>query len=497
MSEQHTEERYEFLADDPNFSVMPVMVSLIIGAFFAILNETLLNIALTTLMEQFSISAPTVQWMATGFMLVMGIMTPISAVLLQSFTTRKMFIGTMTVFTIGTSICAIAPSFSILLTGRLLQAVGTGLLIPIIFNTFLLLFPPERRGSVMGTVGLVIMFAPAIGPTLSGIIVEHLGWRYLFITVIPFALFSIAFGYKFLKNVGEVTKPKIDVFSILLSTLGFGGIVLGFSLAGEGEAGFLTPKVYLLIITGIVSLIFFTLRQLKLPEPLLDVRVFKYPMFTLAVSLFLIIIMTMFSSEIILPMYMQGPLEIKAATAGLVLLPGALLNGLMSPVMGKLFDRFGPRKLMIPATFTLSIIMFALSRIGMDTPLWYIIVCYLFLMLSISAVMMPAQTNGLNQLPKSLYPHGTAIMNTLQPVAGAMGVAVFIGIMTSRQQAYLSNAANPNNPTTINEGMVAGVELVYLIVFAVVATGFVLTLFVKRATPEDIQTTESEAETSS
>ncbi|WP_425571839.1 MDR family MFS transporter [Pontibacillus salipaludis] len=484
MDETKQNERYEFLANDPNFKVMPVMVTLIIGAFFAILNETLLNIALTTLMDRFSVNEPTVQWMATGFMLVMGIMTPISALLIQSFTTRKMFIGTMTIFTIGTAICAIAPTFPILLGGRLLQAVGTGVLIPIIFNTFLLIFPPERRGAVMGTVGLVIMFAPAIGPTLSGIIVEHLGWRYLFISVIPFSLFSIAFALKFLRNVGEVTKPKLDILSIVLSTVGFGGVVLGFSLAGEGDAGFLAPKVYLSIIVGVISLIVFTFRQLKLEEPILDVRVFRYPMFTLGLTMFVIIMVSMFSSEIILPMYMQGALGLQAATAGLILLPGALLNGLMSPIMGKLFDKYGPRKLMIPATVVLSGTMFAYSRIGLDTSIPYIVVCYLLLMLSVSAIMMPAQTNGLNQLPKHLYPHGTAIMNTLQPVSGAIGISVFIGIMTSRKNAYLENATNPSTAGTQAEALVSGIELVYWVVFFFAIAAFFVTLFVKRAAPE-------------
>ena len=211
--------KYEYLADNPNVKVMPIMVSLIIGAFFAILNETLLNIALTTLMAEFAISLPTVQWMATGFMLVMGIIIPASAVLTQWFTTRQLFLSTMLIFTIGTMVCALAPSFPILLIGRLIQAVGTGLLMPIIFNVFLLIFPPHRRGKVMGLVGLVIMFAPAIGPTLSGVIVEYLGWRYLFIVVIPFALFSILFAYKYLVNVSEVTKPKIDVLSLVFSAL--------------------------------------------------------------------------------------------------------------------------------------------------------------------------------------------------------------------------------------------------------------------------------------
>ncbi|MBO0992843.1 MDR family MFS transporter [Bacillus sp. SD088] len=477
--------KYEYLADDPNVKTLPIMVSLIIGAFFAILNETLLNIALTTLMKEFSITLPTVQWMATGFMLVMGVVIPVSAILLQWFTTRQLFLGTMIVFTIGTAISAVAPNFSILLVGRLIQAVGTGLLMPIIFNVFLLIYPPHKRGKIMGMVGLVMMFAPAIGPTLSGVIVEYLGWRFLFITVIPFALFSIAFAYKFLINVSEVTKPKIDILSIVFSTIGFGAVIYGFSAAGESEAGFFTPIVYTFIIVGIVGIVLFSWRQLKLAEPVMDLRVFKYPMYTHAVIMFLIIIMSMFASEIILPIYMQGPLALTAATAGLILLPGSILNGIMSPFMGALFDKVGPRLLMIPATIILSGTMFMMSRLSTDTPLWIVIVGYILLMLTVSAIMMPAETNGLNQLPKRLYPHGTAVMSTLQPVGGAIGVSVFVSIMNAKQLHFLQDAPNPNDPATINEAMVTGVELVYFIAFAMSIVAVLLALFVYRAKPEE------------
>ena len=376
MDVHQEQKKYEYLADNPNVKVLPIMLSLIIGAFFAILNETLLNIAMITLMEEFSISLPTVQWMATGFMLVMAIVIPVSALLLQWYTTRQLFLATMTVFTIGTIISASAPTFPILLVGRLIQAMGTGLLMPIIFNVFLLIYPPQRRGKIMGLIGLVIMFAPAIGPTLSGVIVEYLGWRYLFIIVIPFALFSILFGYKYLVNVSEVTKPKIDVVSIVFSTIGFGSFVYGFSAVGESTNGFLSPNVLILIIIGVIGIVLFAMRQFKLEEPVMDLRVFKYPMFTHAVLLFLIIIMAMFASEIILPIYMQGPLALSAATAGIVLLPGTILNGIMSPFMGHLFDKFGPRVLMIPATLVLSGTMFMMSRL--TTRLLYGLCCWVY-----------------------------------------------------------------------------------------------------------------------
>lgn len=481
--------KYEYLSENPDVKTLPIMLSLIIGAFFAILNETLLNIALTTLMREFDITLPTVQWMATGFMLVMGIVIPVSALLLQWFTTRQLFLGTMIIFTIGTAICAMAPTFPILLSGRLIQAIGTGMLMPIMFNVFLLLYPPNKRGKIMGIVGLVIMFAPALGPTLSGIIVEYLGWRFLFITVIPFSVFSIIFAFIFLINVSEVTKPKIDILSIVFSTIGFGGTIYGFSSVGKSDAGFLSPEVLVAITAGVLGIALFALRQTRLEEPIMDLRVFKYPMYAHAVILFLIIVMTMFASEIILPIYMQGPLALTAAAAGLLLLPGSLLNGALSPFMGALFDKLGPRPLMIPATLILSGTMFVMSRLDTESSPWVILVGFMLLMVSVSATMMPAQTNGLNQLPKRLYPHGTAVVSTLQPVAGAIGVSVFISIMNARQMNFLQNSENPSDPATIDQAMVAGVELVYFIAFTISIIAVIMSFFVYRAKPmEDLKT---------
>lgn len=479
--------KYEFLSEDPNAKTLPIMVALIIGAFFAILNETLLNIALTTLMAEFDITLSTVQWVATGFMLVMAIVIPVSPLLMGWFTTRQLFIGTMVTFLIGTVVAAFAPTFSVLLLGRMIQAIGTGLIMPIMFNVFLLIYPPHKRGKIMGIVGLVIMFAPAIGPTLSGIIVEYFGWRFLFIFVMPFTVFSILFALKYLVNITEITKPKIDWISLVYSTIGLGATIYGFSHAGESADGFMTPSVFIPIIIGLIGILLFVLRQFKLDEPLMDLRVFKFPMFAHAVVLFVIIIMMMFASELILPVFMQGPMGLTAAAAGLLLLPGSLLNGAMSPFMGALFDKVGPKVMMIPATIVLAVTMFMFSNLTADTPQWVIIAGFMLIMLSVSATMMPAETNGLNQLPKHLYPHGTAVVSTLQPLAGAIGVSVFIGLLNSRQQSYLEGAANPESEAAMTAAMVSGVEFVYFLIFIIALIAVVMSLFVYRAKPiEDL-----------
>ncbi|MUK87758.1 DHA2 family efflux MFS transporter permease subunit [Ornithinibacillus sp. L9] len=462
-----------------------ILITFMIGAFFAILNETLLNIALTELMNVFDVGRPTVQWMATGFMLVMGVLMPISALLIQWFTTRRMFISVMTIFLIGTTIAACAINFPMLLVGRMIQAVGTGLLIPVIMNTLLLLYRPEVRGKIMGTFGLVIMFAPAIGPTLSGVIVDLLGWRWLFILVIPFALFSILFAWKYLENVGEVTRPKVDVISIVFSSIGIGGIVYGFSSAGHESAGLFSTNIIMIIAVSLLSLVLFVIRQLKLEEPLLDVRVFKYKNYTRGIIIFVIVIMAMFASEIVMPMYLQGPLGYSAKLTGLLLLPGAILNGMMSPVMGTLFDKFGPRKLIIPGTIVIIGVMIFFSNISPSVPIWAFILVYILLMVSISAIMMPSQTNALNELPKRLYPHGTAISNTLQPVAGALGVSVFVSIMTHGENSYLQEVSGPITQETMNEAMTLGVHHAYWFALTLACIAFVVALFIRRAVSPD------------
>lgn len=459
-----------------NVKRLPILISLMIGAFFSILNETLLNIALPQLTVELNVTPSTIQWLATGYMLVVAVLIPASALMVQWFTTRQIFLGAMMVFTIGTLVSAIAPGFSVLLIGRMLQAAATGLMMPVLMNTILFLYPPEKRGAAMGSIGLVMMFAPAIGPTLSGIILESLDWRWLFYIVLPFAIFSIIFAFIYLKNVSEPTKPKVDIVSIILSTIGFGGIVYGFSSSSEGWDKF---QVYGLISIGVVALLLFVVRQLKLKEPLLDLRAFKYPMFTLSTILLIIMMMTMFSTMSLLPFLFQGALGLTVYVSGLIMLPGSLLNGLISPVTGKLFDRFGPRALIIPGTAILAIVMWFFTQVTADTSMMTFIILHVSMMISISMIMMPAQTNGLNQLPRHFYPHGTAILNTLSQVAGAIGVAFFISVMTSGQQKYLEQSTNPTDPVQLTTAMVSGVQNAFVIGFGFAVLAFVVALFIK------------------
>jgi MFS transporter, DHA2 family, lincomycin resistance protein len=459
----------------------PIVAALIIGAFVSILNETLLNIAFPDLMIEFSVGPATIQWLSTVYMLVIGILVPITALLQSWFTTRQMFLSAMILFLVGTVVCGIAPSFELLLTGRIVQALGTGLMLPVLMNTILIIYPPDKRGAAMGMIGLVIMFGPAIGPTLSGLIIDSLSWRWLFFIVIPLALFSILFAAIYLRNVSDITRPRVDVLSIILSSVGFGGIVYGFSKAGE--LSWSEPEVYWTIIVGVVSIIAFVWRQLVMPQPMLDLRAFRYPMFALVTVLMLVLMMTLFSTMIMLPLFLQSALLMTAFSAGLTLMPGGIVNGIMAPLSGKLFDMFGPRVLVIPGLILVLLGVYLFTGIDAETTAGYIVTLHIILLIGISLIMMPAQTTGLNQLPRSLYAHGTAIMNTLQQVSGAIGTALFITIMSNGTKDYLKTSNDPTSPAETVNGLVAGMQDAFWVAFFIGIGALVLGLFVKRTNP--------------
>src|SRR5699024_10232870 len=326
-------------------SNVPLIIVLLSGAFITILNQTLLGTALPPIMEDLQLNESTVQWLQSIFMLVNGIMIPITAFLIERFTTRKLFLTAMILFTFGTLIAAIAPNFSLLLIGRIFQAAGAGIMMPLLQTIMFLIFPIEKRGTAMGMFGLVIAFAPAIGPSLSGWLVDHFPWRSVFYVVLPIAMINIIAAYFLLRNVTEQTFPKVDIPSIILSTLGFGGLLYGFSIAGN--VGWISAQVGISIVVGSICLFIFIQRQLKLEQPILEFRVFKYNIFSLTTALGMIVFVSMIGTAVILPLYMQNMLGFSALDSGLVLLPGAIVMGMMNPITGRLFDLYGAKWLSI------------------------------------------------------------------------------------------------------------------------------------------------------
>nr|WP_307202367.1 DHA2 family efflux MFS transporter permease subunit [Paenibacillus harenae] len=462
------------------YKVLPIMISLLLSGFIGMFSETALNVALSDLIQVFQITPATVQWLTTGYLLTLGILVPISGLLLQWFTTRQLFIAAVSFSVLGTFIAAMAPSFEMLMTARVVQAIGTALLLPLMFNTILIIFPAEKRGAAMGVIGLVIMVAPAVGPTIAGLLIDKLSWHWIFWLSLPFLVIALIFGIFFMQNVSEITKPRIDLISILFSTLGFGGVVFGFSSAGEGEHGWGSTKVIVSMLIGIVALLIFAVRQLRMQQPMMNLRAFKKPMFVVGTLMVFICMMVILSSMLVLPMFLISGLGLSALTAGLVMLPGGLINGIMSPIMGGLFDKFGPKWLVIPGLVIVAAVLWFFSGITTASTLALVIVLHSCLMVGISMVWMPAQTNGLNQLPRELYPDGTAIMNTLQQVAGAIGTALAVSIMTAGSTKFMEGAENPLDPANAPLALTAGIQNAFIFAMVVAIIGLVVAFFIKR-----------------
>ncbi|WP_312886480.1 MDR family MFS transporter [Paenibacillus foliorum] len=466
-----------------NFIVVMVMI---LGVFVAILNETLLNVALSKIMDDLGILPSTAQWLTTGYLLVIGVLIPVTAFLIQRFTTRSLFLAAMGLFTAGTLIAAVAPGFAALLTGRVLQAAGTGLMFPLLTNVVFSIVAIDKRGSAMGTIGIVITFAPAIGPTLSGIIVEHFSWRVLFYSVLPVALLVILFAFMKLKNVTETSNPKVDLLSLFLSTIGFGGIVYGFSSAGEGHGGWSSNVVLIPVAVGIVSIGLFTWRQLMMSQPLLNLRAFKYNVFRMSTLIMMIVMMAMFSAMMLLPIFLQNALGYSPLKAGLVMLPGGILMGIMSPVTGRLFDKFGAKWLAIIGLGLMANSLWQFAFITLSTSYSTIMILNTLLMLGISMLMMPVMTNALNELPPPLYPHGTAIISTLQQVAGAVGTALLVTIMTNSSKRFLEAAAGTKEESVLQVlAMMTGMKSAFLMAFGLVVIAWLVSFFVKSAVPPE------------
>ncbi|MDO4535249.1 MAG: MDR family MFS transporter [Clostridium perfringens] len=407
-----------------------VVVSvLLLGAIIAFLNETALTTALATIMRDLHISADKGQWLTTAFMLVSGIMIPMTAFLIDKFSTRQLFFIAMGCFALGTILGAFAINFDMLLIARIIQAIGAGIMMPLTQVVFLYIFAPEERGSAMGILGIVISFAPAIGPTLAGWIVVHFAWRDIFFMSFPIAILDLILAFFILENVKEAEKAKIDILSAITSAIGFGGLLYGFG--NVGSYSFTNPEVYIPLLVGCVSLIYFVIRQVKiLDTPFLNLAVLKNKTFTLSTLIVLIVFAGFLASETILPLYIQDARGYSAFDSGLTLMPGAIAIGIMSPITGKLFDKYGGRLLTLIGLTCTTVGTFALATLSTTTPLYFVTVVYTLRLFGIGMFMMPLTTMSLNVLKKSLYSHGAAVSNTLRQIVSSIGTALLVAVMT-------------------------------------------------------------------
>lgn len=413
--------------------VAPVIAVLVVSAFVMILNETVLTVALPRLMADFAVDAVAIQWLTTGFMLTLAIIIPTTGYLIQRFRTRTLFVAALALFALGTLLAALAPAFGVMMLARVIQAAGTAIILPLLMTTTLTSVPPQHRGAIMGLNSVVISVAPAIGPTVAGAIIAGLGWRALFWLMLTVGVLALIAGVAVIRTSNDVRKAPFDVFSLVLAAFAFGGIVYALaSVSAAVQGAWVAPAISLVV--GVFALVVFIQRQKELQRTsdaaLLDLRPLTVPTFRRSLIVVMAAMATMLGTVIVLPITLQVGLGASVLTTGLLLLPGGLVQGVVSPLAGRLYDRVGPRPLVIPGTILMAVGAFLHSTIGVDTELWHVIVWNITLCLGMALVMTPLMTVSLSALPRELYGHGSAIMNTMQQLAGAAGTALFIAGMT-------------------------------------------------------------------
>ena len=463
-----------------------VIALLLVAAFVVILNETVMSVALPVLQGDLGIEPAVGQWLTTAFMLTMAIVIPTTGFLIRRITTKTLFVAAMSLFSTGTAIAFFSQDFAVLLLGRIVQASGTAIMMPLLMTTVLTLVPPARRGQMMGNISIVISVAPALGPTLSGFIIEHFGWHWIFGFVLPIALVSLALGARWIVPVTEIGHARIDLLSIPLAALGFGGLVYGLASIGESaeSPAVLPPWVFFTV--GALSLLVFLLRQIFLQRndrALLDLRVFSSRIFSVSMVAMLLSSLTLFGVIILIPLYAQNVLGFDPLVTGLITLPGGLLMGIAAPFIGRIYDRRGPRPLVIPGTILVSIALWTLYLVSSTTTsVWWLVVANISMSVGLAATFTPVMTSGLGSLRPHLYSHGSAVLSTFQQVAAAAGTALFVTVLSVGTATAVADGAADI------DGMLAGVRSAFLVggfvSFALIVAGIFVTKPANELSPE-------------
>lgn len=446
-----------------------IIVAIVLtGSFISVLSQTVLTSALPVMMRDFNVTANIGQWLTTAYLLVLGVTVPITAFLIRRFTTRHLYLAAMGLFLLGCILSIFAQDIGLMVLSRMVQAVGGGILTQMVVMVLLSLYPVEARGAAMGLVGLTVGFAPAVGPTLAGFIIVSSGWRGLFYLLAALSFLDMAVAFFFLKNVGKNGHAYLDLLSFFLSTVGFGGLLIAASNQGiYGSTSFLTTFP---LLAGLTSLFLFIRRQLRVEKPLLDLRVFRKRDFTVSTVILSLSYASMMSASILVSIYVQSIRGYSAVDTGLLMLPGALLLAILSPVTGRILDTHGPRLLSITGMLLYLVGTFAFSRLDTDTSMAYLSLMYALRMVGLVSILSPVSTWGLNSLTSEEIPHGSAVSNTLRQVSGAIGSAILVTVMTNSSASSLADGAPfPEilgiNFSSLMSAMILAVGLLVILLF--------------------------------
>ena len=462
-----------------------MLVIMIFGTFVTVLNQTVVTPAQPSIMAEMGIDASTVQWLTTGFTLVNAIMIPVTAYLTDKHSTKMLYLVSMGIFAVGSLMAGIAPDFAVLLIGRLLQAAGAGILMPMVMTVLMLTFPVERRGSAMGIFGIVIAFAPAIGPSVSGLVIDSFGWRVLFYAIAILIAAVVLISVFVLKKTEPLNPAaQLDKISVIMSTVGFGALLYGFSTIGSVGINVADAAITLV---GIVVLVLFFHRQLKMEQPMLNVRVLSNRRFLIGTVIGMIVQASLLAAGVLMPIYLQSYMGYSATVSGLVIMPGAILMGVLNPFAGRLFDKYGPRVLSIIGLAILTISTVGFATLTSTTDVVWLTILYTIRMASLSLVNMPITTWAMNALDNKLLNHGTSVNNTLRQVSGSLGTALLVSIDTF----VTGTASGTMDPV---QAGILGVNAAFVAAVVLSAVALVLTIVFVKNRPEDVKIAETEGE---
>ncbi len=462
-----------------------MLVIMIFGTFVTVLNQTVVTPAQPSIMAEMGIDASTVQWLTTGFTLVNAIMIPVTAYLTDKHSTKMLYLVSMGIFAVGSLMAGIAPDFAVLLIGRLLQAAGAGILMPMVMTVLMLTFPVERRGSAMGIFGIVIAFAPAIGPSVSGLVIDSFGWRVLFYAIAILIAAVVLISVFVLKKTEPLNPAaQLDKISVIMSTVGFGALLYGFSTIGSVGINVADAAITLV---GIVVLVLFFRRQLKMEQPMLNVRVLSNRRFFIGTVIGMIVQASLLAAGVLMPIYLQSYMGYSATVSGLVIMPGAILMGVLNPFAGRLFDKYGPRVLSIIGLAILTISTVGFATLTSTTDVVWLTILYTIRMASLSLVNMPITTWAMNALDNKLLNHGTSVNNTLRQVSGSLGTALLVSIDTF----VTGTASGTMDPV---QAGILGVNAAFVAAVVLSAMALVLTIVFVKNRPEDVKIAETEGE---
>ena len=448
-----------------------VIAILLVSTFVVFLNETIMSVAIPHLMKDLGVTAGAAQWLTTAFLLTMAVVIPVTGFLLQRINTRPIFMIAMSIFTLGTLVCALAPGLEMLIVGRVVQATGTAIMMPLLMTTVMTLVPPEGRGKTMGNISIVMAVAPAVGPTIGGFILAHFDWRFMFYFTLPIAMGALLLGALRIRNVSNPRYAPLDVFSVIVSALAFGGLVYGLSNLGEsGEGGSVIPA-WLPVVVGVVAMAVFIWRQVNLAadnKALLDLRTLQHRNYTFALITMAIAMVALLGSSILLPIYTQNVLGLDTLQTGMIMLPGGLLMGLMGPIVGRLYDKVGPRPLLVPGVILVSAVMWALTMVSQYTPVWAVVAGHVTLSFGLALAFTPLFTASMGSVPMPLYSHASAILGSVQQVAGAAGIALFVAVMSLRTASGVADGLEAVDALAggIRSGFLCGAVISVLMVLA-------------------------------